>query len=232
MSEPLVSMLLDAGRGIEYPATPDFELAAERAPKQRVRPLLVAAAIAAVVLIVLAFPGPRAAIAELFGIGAVEFQIVDEIKPSALTGSLPGKEVGLDEATEGVEFVLLTIDEMPDLVFLDDSVAGGMVTLGYGQSGTGYRVVITQLHARSDEPSLRKLLSGETSVTPVDVDGDQGFWIEGEHTVVLLDQDDQPIFHSARLAASTLLVVANDLTIRIEGDLTVDEAIGIARELN
>lgn len=231
MSEPLESQLTEIGRSVEYPSTPEFDLRNPAQQSRRIRPVLVLAAVAAVVLVVMAFPGPRAAIADLFGIGAVEFRAT-EVEPSALTGYLPGEEVDLDTAASEVDFDLLTLEETPDVVLLDRTVPGGMVTQGYGQGGGTYRVLITQLHARSEEPALQKLLGDTSVVSQVDVGGTRGFWIEAEHLIVLIDQTGEPIVDSARLSASTLLLVADDVTVRIEGDLTLQQATDMAESLD
>jgi hypothetical protein len=107
-----------------------------------------------------------------------------------------------------------------------------MVTLGYGEFRGSYRLLITQLHARTDEESLGKLLLDETIVQRVDVDGARGFWIEGElHTVVILDRDGDAVVDSARLVGNTLLYVEEGRTVRIEGDLTLDQALNVAASL-
>ena len=120
----------------------------------------------------------------------------------------------------------------PDAVYLDSSVPGGMVTLGYGADDGGYSLLITQLLATTDEQAVTKLLTSGTSVESVTVEGEPGFWIQGDpHVVILFNQDGGLVEDSARLAANTLLYIAGDRTVRIEGGLSLDQALEVAATL-
>jgi hypothetical protein len=232
MSDLLERALLSLGERIEYPPTPSFEIQVEQPVTRRVpRGWTIAAAVAALVLVVLAFPGPRRAIADLFGIGSVVFTVVDELPPLPAETRIPGVEVTLEDARGGVDFDVLTLEDEPDVVFLESSVPGGMVTLGYGESGDSYRLLITQLAANPEQPALEKLLAGST-VESVDVDGSPGFWIEGDpHAIVLLDRNGDIVEDSGRRAGNTLLFISDGVTVRIEGQLSLDLALKIADRL-
>ena len=52
-------------------------------------------------------------------------------------------------------------------------------------------------------------------------------WFEEPHEVVILDEEERPRTESARLAGHTLIWPAGDLTMRLEGDLTLDRAVEI-----
>ena len=83
--------------------------------------------------------------------------------------------------------------------------------------------------------SILFLLLGapDIAITQVVVGGTDGFWIEGDpHVVVLLDDDGTVIQDEARLAGSTLLFGRNGVTIRIEGDLDLGQALEIAARLS
>jgi hypothetical protein len=233
MSESFEAALVSLGDQIAYPATPGFEIEPTSVGVRHGLGWKAALAFgAAAVLVLLAFPGPRAAIADFFGIGAVRFIELSEISPAPTTDFPSGDEVSLETASSAVDFPILTLDQSPDLILLNHSIPGGMVTLGYGEFRGSYRLLITQLHARTDEESLGKLLLDETIVQRVDVDGARGFWIEGElHTVVILDRDGDAVVDSARLVGNTLLYVEEGRTVRIEGDLTLDQALNVAASL-
>ncbi len=92
-----------------------------------------------------------------------------------------------------VSFDLLTVEDVePDAVFLDTTVAGGMVTFAYGSPTDGWRLLVTQLDGAVDEELAVKEVGPGTTVEPVTVAGAAGVWIEGApHTVVMLDADGQ-----------------------------------------
>jgi len=234
MSDRLEQTLFDLGGWIEFPETPGFAIPAHpspAAPKPR-RGRLVAAAAAAAILILMAFPGPRSAVASLFGIGSISITMVDELPEAAVATRPSGVESSLEEAQRDVDFSVMTIDAEPDAVFLDTSVPGGMVTLGYGKGDGTYRLLITELHAETDINVLEKSIASGTSISTVTVGAEDGFWIEGgPHVVILFDRDGHFIEDSARLAGNTLLFVSDGVTVRIEGTLDLEQAREIASQL-
>jgi len=233
MSDRLEQALFDLGQRIEYPKTPDFGAGNPVRSERRIsRGWRIAAAVAAAALVLLAFPGPRQAVANLFRIGAVTLTVVDDLPTAAVEREPSGLLVTVEKAQDEVGFLVLKLDSDPDAVYLDLSVPGGMVTLGYGAHDGGYSLLITQLLATTDEQAVMKLLTPGTSVEPVTVEGEPGFWIEGDpHVVILFDQDGDLIEDSARLAANTLLYIVGDRTVRIEGGLSLDQALEIAAAL-
>ena len=230
MSSRLESALLELGRQIEYPATPEFVIPDPAPAKRPSRLRLVAAAAMAVVLVVLAFPGPRQAVADLFSIGSVGFSVVDTLPPAELVRA-PGEQMTLAKAQNEVDFDIVTIDSEPDAVFVDRSVAGGVVTLGFGESDGSYRLLITQIGGAM-HPQFLKVITPDVVVRVVDVEGEQGFWVaDGPHVLLLLDEQGNDVEDTARLAANTLVYTFGDLTIRIEGDMTLEQAMEIASQL-
>ncbi len=234
MSDRLEQTLFDLGRRIEFPETPVFAIPVHPSPAvHKTRPgWLVAAAAAAAILILMAFPGPRSAIASLFGIGSISITMVDELPEASEATPASGVESSLEEAQLHVDFSIMTIDAKPDVVLLDTSVSGGMVTLGYGKGDGTYRLLITELQAETDINVLEKSIASGTSISTVTVGAEDGFWIEGgPHVVVLFDLDGHFIEDSARLAGNTLLVVRDGVTVRIEGTLDLKQAREIASQL-
>ncbi|MDO9495949.1 MAG: hypothetical protein Q7J48_09620 [Nocardioides sp.] len=55
-----------------------------------------------------------------------------------------------------------------------------------------------------------------------------GVWFEEPHDVALLDDDGEPVRHSARLAGHTLIWQDRDVTLRLEGDVSLERAVKIA----
>jgi len=233
MSDRLEQALFNLGQRIEYPKTPDLGASYPTRSERRIsRRWRIAAAVAAAALVLLAFPGPRQAVANLFRIGSVTLTVVADLRPAAVEREPSGMMVTLKKAQEGVGFPILALDQDPDAVYLDPSVPGGMVTLGYGADDDGYALLITQLLATTDEQAVTKLLTPNTNVESVTVEGEQGFWIEGDpHVVILFNQDGDLVEDSARLAANTLLYIVGNRTVRIEGGLSLGQALEVAAAL-
>ena len=233
MSDRLEQALINIGQRIEYPKTPDLGASYPTRSERRIsRRWRIAAAVAAAALVLLAFPGPRQAVANLFRIGSVTLTVVADLRPAAVEREPSGMMVTLNKAPEGVGFPILALDQDPDAVYLDPSVPGGMVTLGYGADDDGYALLITQLLATTDEQAVTKLLTPSTNVESVTVEGEPGFWIEGDpHVVILFNQDGDLVEDSARLAANTLLYIVGNRTVRIEGGLSLGQALEVAAAL-
>ena len=64
------------------------------------------------------------------------------------------------------------------------------------------------------------------------MEGGRGIWLEGEpHGFYYLDEAGQPRDETLRLARNTLLWERGPLTFRLEGDLTREQALAVARSL-
>ena len=236
MAESLERDLVALGNELGYPETPHFREWATTVPpvgvERRRRFAVLAGAVALAILVVLAIPASRDAVARLFGIGVISLNVVDELPEAALERTPSGNRVELGVAEDSVSFQLVTPVARPDAVYLDESVPGGMVSLVY-EGESGIRLIVTQLLGETDAPSLQKLLSPETQVTLVDIDGADAFWIEGEpHVLLLFDRDGDVIEDSARLAGNTLLFVRDGVTVRVEGAFDLADALRVVAELS
>jgi hypothetical protein len=81
-------------------------------------------------------------------------------------------------------------------------------------------------------PLIEKELVSATQVEPVRVSGEQGLWIEGpRHEFVYRTLEGEEAIDTQRLAGNTLLWKRGSLTLRLEGDLSKDEAIRIAESM-
>jgi hypothetical protein len=237
----LEALLIEVGGDVRFPETPEIvdgvlaDLADGRPVTFRFRRLrVVLVGLAVVVTTVVAIPGPRRAIAELFGIGGVAITTVTELPPVDVTGDFTGDRVTLQAAQGDAGFTLLVPDGYrdPTVVYLDEEVPGGLVTLAY-QPGTGtYGLVITQMLGSLDRPLLEKVVAPDTTVTPVSVGGDDGYWIEGDpHLLLVFDRDGRDYVDDPRLAGNTLLFVRDGVTIRIESGLDLEDTMEIAAGL-
>jgi hypothetical protein len=130
----------------------------------------------------------------------------------------------------------------PDAVYLKlppSGPSGGEVTLVYAArqnipvSGqTGVSVLVTEARGAVNEQFFQKVLGTGVKIEPVSVDGHSGFWISGQpHDIVFTDADGNPYFETLRLASNTLIFDDGGTVVRIEGDMTRQQAIDIGRSL-
>ena len=232
--------LVALGAELEIPATPNrassvaVDLAPRRRASRRSLVLALAALVVAALLATLAIPDARSALLRFFGIGSVQIELVDELPevtrdPVELELML-GERVSLGEARERTGFPLLELEGAPDAVYLGER---GTVWFVYGRPDSVRLLVAQTPNVNVDEPSLFKKLAGEgTIVSDVAVRGEDGFFLSGEpHLVFLVDDSGDVVGESARLAQEVLIWTEGGRTIRLEGDLSEQEALRVAESL-
>jgi hypothetical protein len=237
MSE-LELRLVQLGRELDLPEPPDLAPAVvrrigdtRRAPFWRRRVLLVAvAAVVVAVGAVLAVPPARSAILDFFGIGSAEIRIVDEL-PAVESGPLDvGDPTTLEAVREQVPGLLEARgDEVgkPDHVYVVGSGQGAPVTFVWGDPRRP-RLLLTQVRGRFH---FEKLLLGGTEMVVTRVNGAQAAWIEGDPHVIFVQTDGGGIDLPARLARNTLVWSRGPVTLRLEGELSRENAERIARTI-
>jgi hypothetical protein len=119
----------------------------------------------------------------------------------------------------------------PDAVYLDDHPP--RVDLVYrprpslpGKSGV---LLVTEFRATAT-PLIEKTIGSATNIERLTVGGDPAFFIRGtDHGFAYVAEDGMARFETQRLAGPTLLVErADGILLRVEGELTRDEAVRIA----
>lgn len=245
--------LRDLGERLSWPDAPDLAavVAAEirgtapvvAMPRRRARRAVVLAAAAALVVggSLAVSPGLRAAVLRLLGLPGARIEVQEtpvSPRPSESGPASFGREVSLEEAAGEVPFEILRPADLgdPDRVYLlgvgDDQV----VTLAYDErpglpaETNGVSVLLSELRARPNEELITKVAM-EAQVTRVLVNGQRGYWVEGPHTLLLLKESGGVVEDRPRLAASTLLWTRGDLTLRLEGDLSLAHALQLARSV-
>lgn len=203
-----------------------------RPPLLRRRGLLVAiAAVVVAVGAVLAVPPARSAILDFFGIGSAEIRLVDEL-PEVEAGPL---DLGDPKALEGVRGQVPGLleprgDELgePDAVFVAGSEPGAPVTFVWGDAEKP-RLLLTQVRGRFH---FEKLVNpNQGGITLVEVNGEDAVWIEGEPHVVFYENEEGGADLPGRLARNTLVWSRGPVTLRLEGELSLDDAERIARSV-
>lgn len=240
--------LLELGERIEVPQPPDTAdlVAAVRArlaePPPRLvtrHPVLLRVAavlvLASLVLGVLISVSPpvRAGVLNLLRFAGIELQ-TGAAPPTGLPSvpaPLPGQRVAdLPTARGESTFPVLVPDALgePERVLLIDGDPPRVVSLLY-RGGT---VRLDEFDGRMDFAMYKKLVGGAgVEWVPYQLGSEPAIWVDRPHEVIYVDERGGYHQESARLAAKTLIWQVGDVTLRLEGDFTRDEAIAIARSL-
>jgi hypothetical protein len=193
----------------------------------------VIASIAAVLLLAIAIPPSRDAIADLLGLGSHEVGQSDRVAVPhdgpPVTSRPPSDQISplnLESARQAVDFPIRVpgeVDATPQ-VTVDRSVPGGLVALDYP--------LFTLVEVASPPnvaADLAKLVAPESHVRVVAVRGRPGLWITGtHHRVPYLDRDGTLRFGSSRPTGHVLLWEEGGVTYRVEGFARQAAAVEIA----
>jgi len=222
--------LQDLGGEIAYPATPRFDLGFDRRPARtaRLRPLALAFAIllAALAGLLALSPGARSAFLEIFRLQGATVERVETLPEVEAQRLDFGEQVSRAEAERRVGFQLLELGE-PDAIH----VRGRIASLVYGDPERP-RLVLSQLRGGVYDGFVKKTGGGGTEVEEVRVGGERGLFVSGdEHFVMFLDENGEIADERTYLAGTVLLWNRGDLLLRLEGDLTRDEALELALDV-
>jgi hypothetical protein len=258
--QKLEQALIDSGRAIEYPRTPDLtarvraQLNPDRSrppdrPAGRLRPLfIVALAMLAAIALLLIIPETREAIAQLLGLRTIRLieTAPTPLRPTSTPGVVPFKQCcasTLAETQQQARFPLrLPPDEQPARVFFQDHIFGRgsepqQVVLVFGDPDRP-RVVLYEASRMLYEKLLpRGSSEAGTVITETQVNGVRALWLTGApHVLVTLDRRGEPVFGFERpVNANTLIWETGDLdrgvTYRLETMLGLTEAIEFAESL-
>ena len=236
--------LVALGRDLDVPEAPDVVAVVRarlerpgRMPRRRRRlALAIALALLALLGATLAVPEARSALLRVLHIGGERIERVEELPEIAPGPPGVGLELGevvtLEEARRRATFDLreLRNEPEPDRVFL-----GPRGTVWF-QWGTPERVRLlvaqTPLLRLDNTFLLKKLVGSGTSVEPVSIRGEPGYFLSGApHFVVLLDELGNPIEETVWLGRNVLVWEDDGLAIRLEGDFTKARALDLADDL-
>ncbi len=225
--ERLAADLRVLGRSAALPPVNRDRLAARvsralpPAQEPRTRPRRLALVALAVLAALLATPAVRAAVADWFGFAGVRVERGDTGGPASPPPVLRGGP-GVQRAAAEVSFAVLApkvlggpagVEVSPDrrVVSMTWRGEGGVVRLDQFDGGLDFSIA-----KRSPQVGFAA------------VDGVDALWFEEPHEVVLIDADGTRRTESARLAGHTLIWPRGSTTLRLEGDLSLDEAVRIA----
>jgi hypothetical protein len=191
-------------------------------PQARRAALVVLAAALAALAIAFAVPPARSAILRFLHLRGVRIEYVERL-PDVPTAPLDlGAPISLDDAerTAGFRPLASNLLGRPDQVTWD----GGLLWYRYGDT----RLLVSQFRGRDRLELVKKLVGPQTMVTRVYVNGQPGYFINGAHFLYLAPRGvirEEPV----RLSRQVLLWQHGPLTLRLEGDVMLGQALRVAR---
>ena len=251
-----LALALDYPPAAELAAGVRSDIEAGRAPKRRLlegwstdlgRRLALASTTAVLLAVaILSFsPAAREAVADLLGLRGVGIRVTESPAPSAPapTGPLSGymdvgERVSVARAREAVDYeIRLPTDRLgpPDEIYLSDDPEGGRVT-SFFRSGpglpriyeTGTGAMLTQFVGELDRNTIGKLAAEDTTIERIEVNGNRGLWVEGDHLFFLYRAGGTVIEETIRMSDSALLWQEGDVTLRLESGLSLEAAVRLA----
>ncbi len=262
--EPASSLdraLVDLGRALDYPPTPDLaarlhDVLQGEPPRMAPRPRfdyrrrwLVAAVIVALIAgALLLFPEARTAIADRIGLPGVSIRWLEETPPPRGAVLSLGDRVTRAEAQAGVSFPVAVPTHSgfadPPEVYLLGEGDEAMVSFVYPATATlpssqvpGVGALLTQFAGRAERDLVVKGLSGlsdaRTHLEAVTVAGAPGFWITGAPHGVLLACGDEGECREEpyRLAGNVLLWERDGVILRLESALSREASLDLAESI-
>ena len=249
----LEQQLTELSAAIAWPATPAVQVRAAVIARPA-RPgrlawgrlLAVTAAFVLVGAGLLAYTPTRDAIAGFLNLHTTVHRVQQLPSPSPRLGqSLDlGTPTSLAEAQTMVAWRISVPGALgrPDQIYLRIPPAGpsgGEISLVYSArpdikvSGqTGVAVLITEARGSVNEQFFGKMLGPGTSLEAVSVGGHPGWWISGQpHDFFYTDPNGNFQSETMRLATNTLIFDESGTIVRIEGDMTKQQALAIAASL-
>jgi hypothetical protein len=216
-----------------------------RSPRYAFVPVVSTLAILGLVIL-LAVPDARAAATEFLHVRGIDIFRAPAIATPAATAipraTFAGTLTTLDDARRGADFTVRAPTDSrlaaPDQVYRGRSPSGthDVVTLVYtSRAGipvsreAGVSALVVEFRGRIDETLFAKVAAAGTRIEDVTVNGGKGFWIEGEpHLFFYRDDAGNPQSETLRLAGNTLLWEQDGVTLRLEAQVSRDDALRIA----
>lgn len=225
----LLDELAALGRSVPAPDPESVERAVMARIRTQPRPSwlarnrnrLAAAVLAALAALVVA-PPVRAAIADWFGFGAVIVRHDDSSTPSGPAPQPPPVtgQIDLAIAANRAGFEVHTLAGLGPPAGIEWTAGRRILSQGW----------TSPTRLRLDQTSSLRFTFAKSARTVrfVEVNGDEALWFADPHEVVVLDPRGRRVELSTRPAGHTLVWTIGSTTLRLEGDLDLDEAIELA----
>ncbi|MFD4673048.1 hypothetical protein ACFWNN_25225 [Lentzea sp. NPDC058450] len=207
--------LRDLGRHLHVPEPPDVTqqvLARIDKPKRNRWLQALAAAVTAFAIAFAVSPAVRAGVQQLLEFAGVEFRTE---APQSVAPPLPSQDVSLEEARKQMPFEIHLPAELgtPDQVTVHE---GRFVTLHYGE-----------LRLDQFDGTISSTVGKLVHQDGVEQINDR-IWIPYPHVFFYIDRAGQWHTEEPQLAGQTLLWQRDQVTLRLEGDLTRERALQIS----
>ena len=197
-------------------------------------------AVAVIVGSVMVLPGPRGAVARWFGFDSVRIQPSQVPTTTAVGGgSMPdlGAAVSAADAkrVSGLPLPTPPVLGEPTSIHVLDTEAIVQVVAVYPPGSTLPRSPVSEVGAlvsvfaaHLEEGYFGKFVDEATKMDVFTIDGTAAIWLEGAPHQVAVVVDDDVLVDTLRLATNTLLWERDGIVLRIEADISRDEAARIA----
>jgi hypothetical protein len=229
------------GERVEFPPTPDLasrvRRGLEEAPPRRWRPSRRALAVALAVLAVgvgtaFAVPSARSTILDWLGITGVDIVRVDELPAVAPPADLGlGEQVTLAEARTRVPYDVVVPHAKglgdPDAVYVARHGSSYQVSFLWGTPDR-VRLLVSEFRGFA---MAEKMAQPGTNTELVRVHGQPGVWFAGAPHVFLYTDGGDPEEETMRLVERALVWQRGPLTLRLEGEISKQDALEIARSV-
>ena len=223
--------LVALGRELDVPAAPSLaplvRARVERRTRTRRALVLAFATAIAAIAVAMAVPQARTAILRFFHIGSVTIERVETLPPAQKrppTAGL-GQPLVRKDAEQAAGFsIILPRHRVPAHYY----ALSGLIAATLRADGK----LVLLVELQGDQLGVaKKLVGGRTSVEPVQVGRNFGFFISGGSHVIAYVGPNGYTEVRPRLAGNVLVWTANGRTFRLEGDLSRAEALRLAREI-
>jgi hypothetical protein len=214
------------------------------ARRERVARVLVVATLALLLLAgaAFAFPDARHAVLDFLGLRGETVERSERVPTGPLRPRpVLGREMSLASARAELAFepLLPKLPGRPPQSYVSRRAEGGALSLAYtprrglpaaGTSGVG--LLVTEFRGDLDPRFAGKVAGSGTRVERLRVGGERAIWLEGApHYFFYRGPDGEFEETTLRLAGNVLLLERGRLLVRLEGAMTQERAIAIARSL-
>ncbi len=246
--------LTQLGQELDWPPAPDLasglrERLARPVPARR-RPAVfrrsLAIALAALLVlaggVVAAVPAARDAVLEFFGHQGATVERRERLarEPAPRPPDV-GEPTTLENARDSLGFEPLVPDVgvSPEGVFVDESVAGGRLSLTYRPRpglpearSTGVGLLVDEFRGDLAPEYVGKITGQATRLRHLMIEGERAIWLEGApHFFFYRSPDGAIMEDQLRLARNVLLLQRGPLLVRLEGAFSRQRAVALARSL-
>lgn len=249
----LIAELRAVAGAVDVPATRDLtaavrsEIAALPVRRRRHKVAWVAraagvgaAVLVAMLVLVSVSPRARVVVGDWLRIGGIDIGIGEIPSEVEVGDPLPrAREVSLDDARSTVTYPVQVPRRLgePQRVYLDDSFAGGAVSMVWAPRASlpevdpGVGALLTVFQAQVDQAYLTKIIGSFDGMERVQVDGSRGIWFGGPPHLLVRQPDGREREVGARLAGNTLIWEQSGVTYRLETALDRDAALRVGNSM-